>query len=279
MQIRLTGAGGANEIQTRMSAKSFRFALSVVLVGIRCLAADASAAPKTSAGSTSALPQIDAVLDRYIEALGGKAALQKITSRVVKGEGESSMLPAPTPWQFLAKAPNKRLSILTIAGFGDVLDGFDGAHGWMKNPTMPIAERGGEELAKIKRDADFYRELRLKTLYPDLAVKRLARVGEEETYVAESKPSPQSLERFYFGRTSGLLLRQDSESGAPGRPVQATAMYFSDFRVMDGVKLPYLVRIEAVNGTDNSPVVFTLRYSEVKQNLPIEDAKFQKPSE
>ncbi len=81
------------------------------------------------------MPKIDTVLARYVEALGGKAALQKVTSRVVKGEGESAMLPAPAPWQFFAKAPNKRLSVLTVAGFGDVLDGFDGMHGWMKNPT------------------------------------------------------------------------------------------------------------------------------------------------
>ena len=260
-----------------MSAKLFWLALPVGLLAIRGLAADTSTS-KTKTSSAGSLPKIDAVLNRYVEALGGKAALQKVTSRVVKGEGESSMLPAPAPWQFFAKAPNKRLSVLTVAGFGDVLDGFDGMHGWTKNPTMPVSERGGEELAKVRRDADFYRDLKLKTLYPDLAVTRLAKVGEEEAYVTESKPSPQSLERFYFGRKSGLLLRQDTESGAPGARIRAT-MYFSDFRAVDGVQVPYSVRIEAANGTDGTPVVFTLKYAEVKQNVPLEDAKFQKPTE
>ncbi len=113
----------------------------------------------------------------------------------------------------------------------------------------------------------------MKTLYPALVWKRLAKVGEAETYVAESKPSPQSLERFYFGRKGGLLLRQDTESGAPGRRIRAI-MYFSDFRAVDGVQVPHSVRIEAANGTDGTPVVFTLKYTEVKQNVSIEDAKF-----
>ncbi len=260
-----------------MSTKLFCCALWVVLSAIRCAAADAPTS-KVKAASAGSLPKIETVLDRYVQALGGKAALNRVTSRVIKGEGESSMLPARAPWQFITKAPNKRLSILTVAGFGDVLDAFDGTHAWMKNPSLPVTERSGEELAKVRRDADFYRELKLKTLYPDLAVKSLAKVGEEETYVAESKPSAQSLERFYFGRNSGLLLRQDSETTSAGTRVES-AMYFSDYRAVDGVKLAHTVRVEAANGAGGTPVIFTLKFTDVKQNVAVDDAQFRKPAE
>ena len=94
------------------------------LMRLSGLAADAAAADK----------QIDAVLDRYIEAMGGRAAIEKVTTRIIKASFEGPGMPAALDWTQYAKAPNKQLAEIDIAGMGKMLDGFDGQIAWSKTP-------------------------------------------------------------------------------------------------------------------------------------------------
>lgn len=72
------------------------------------------------------LPGIDQILDKHIEAIGGKAALKKLTSRTIKGTAEMPGTGSTFTWDFYAKAPNKQASFIDIPGFGMVREGFDG---------------------------------------------------------------------------------------------------------------------------------------------------------
>ena len=64
-------------------------------------------------------------------------------------------------WVLEAKAPNKQFSEFNNSTLGAVADGFDGTVAWSKNQSG-VRVKEGEELAKTKRDADFYRCLNLK---------------------------------------------------------------------------------------------------------------------
>lgn len=232
----------------------------------------AAAAETKPAGN---LPSVDQILDKHIEAIGGKAALKKLTSRTVKGSADMPAAGTTFNWDFYAKAPNKQASFIEIPGFGIVREGFDGQVAWSQNPGAGVREKSGEELAKQKRDADFYRDLNLKTIFPNLACKGLETVGNEETYVVEAKPSDGSLERFYFSKKNGLLRRQDSELEMPEGKIQ-TSTFIEEYRAVDGVKLPSVLRITA-NVPNQPEMVFTLKFTEIRHNVPIEDGKFAKP--
>lgn len=224
-----------------------------------------------------ALPPLDTVLSRYVEALGGRARLEQITSRVLEGEVEMSLMPGTFSLRLLAKAPNKQLSVITFPGFGEMREGFDGTNGWVKNPMVGVADRPAVELAKVRRDARFHRELEYRTLFPDLTVKRVDRSAPTPLVVAESRPDARSLERFYFDQTSGLLVRQDSEFESQNGPVSATAEYENYREVSGGVRLPHFIRITAKNA-DGTEMVLKLTVKEVKHNVPLGDAEFLKPS-
>jgi hypothetical protein len=49
---------------------------------------------------------------------------------------------------------------------------------------------------------------------------------------------------------------------------------FEDYRDVDGVKLPFTVRISSVE----PGLVSTRKYTEIKVNAPIDDAKFRMPA-
>ncbi|HKS36338.1 MAG TPA: hypothetical protein VJW76_04045 [Verrucomicrobiae bacterium] len=217
-------------------------------------------------------PTVDSILDKFVEVSGGKSALEKIKSRTIKGELE--MLGSTSDWVMSAKAPNKQFSEFNNPAFGAVVEGFDGTVAWSRNQGG-VRVKEGEELAKLKRDADFYRDLNLKTLYPDLAYKGTDKVDGEEVRALESKPSASSKERFSFSTKSGLLVLQESEFEGPQGKL-SVRVRVDDYRVVDGIKYPHSLKFRIDAG--GQEFEFGIKVKEVKHNVSLEDAKFAKPN-
>lgn len=217
---------------------------------------------------------VDAVLAKYVDASGGKAALEKVTSRVVKIKIESEAF-GPSEGQVYSVAPNKLRSHIDLPNSGAIDEGFDGSVAWAKSPWQELREKSGDELAKAKRDAEFYRILKFKSLYPDLALKGTEKVGDEEANVLESKPTPTSKEKFWFSSKTGLLLRQDSEFEGPQGAVAVSAVA-QDYKTIDGIKYPGAMRMKISAGGQSFEM--TMKFVEIQHNPKIEEAKFAKPS-
>ena len=215
---------------------------------------------------------VDSILDKFIEASGGKSAMEKVKSRTIKGDLD--LMGSTADWVLEAKAPNKQFSGFNNSILGVVADGFDGTVAWSKNQTG-VRVKEGEELAKTKRDAEFYRYLNLKKLYPDLGYKGTDKVDGEEVYVLESRPSASNKERFSFSTKSNLLIRQESEFEGPQGKVSLTVR-LTDFRPVDGIKYAHSLKFKISTGEQE--LEFAIKVKEVKHNVAIEDAKFVKPT-
>jgi hypothetical protein len=239
------------------------------LLAISCVLAIANSATGAQESLT-----VDSVLEKYVRASGGKSALEKISSRTIKGKLENQMIPGGAEWRFYAKAPDKQLVEVEIPGLGKSEDGFDGQVAWSKNAAGLRSKTGGE-LDKAKRDSQFMRELNFKTVFPNLVVKGVGKVDGEDSNVLEFKTAGGSKETFYFSKSSGLLLRQDSEfSTGQGQVISKAG--FSDYRSVDGVNFPH-----AIKGSLNmagQEFEFTLKITEVQHNTKMEDSKFSKPA-
>ena len=217
-------------------------------------------------------PAVDSILDKFVEASGGKSAMEKIKSRTIKGDLD--LMGSTADWVLEAKAPDKQFSGFNNSILGVVADGFDGTVAWSKNQSG-VRVKEGEELAKTKRDAEFYRYLNLKKLYPDLGYKGTDKVDGEEVHVLESKPSASNKERFSFSTKSNLLIRQESEFEGPQGKVSLTVR-LTDFRPVDGIKYAHSLKFKISTGEQE--LEFAIKVKEVKHNMAIEDAKFVKPT-
>ncbi len=227
-----------------------------------------------SAAAAEKVTPVEAVLGKYVEAMGGKAALEKITARTCKGRVEIPSMSVASDWNFQGRAPNKQITSWQLPGSGLMADGFDGVTAWAKSPSG-LRVKQGEELAKVKRDAEFHRELKMKALYPDLAYKGSEMLDGEAVQLLESKPSPTSKERFWFSSKTGLLVRQESEFAGPQGKVHVNARMF-EFRVVDGVRYPHLLKCAVQVGDQKFD--FSIKLAEIKHNGPIADAVFAKPA-
>ncbi|HEV2669236.1 MAG TPA: hypothetical protein VG324_30240, partial [Blastocatellia bacterium] len=217
-------------------------------------------APKTDA-KAAPLPTVDEILDKNVKAVGGKEAIEKITSRSMKGSFDLEAFGVSgAPVEMLAKAPNKTAMKIDVTGFGVVNRGFDGSTGWDSNPMTGLRELSGVELAQMKRSADFYQELNLKKHYTKMEVKGKEKVGSYETYVIEATPAEGSVEKFYFDVNTGLLVRQDGESDSP-QGKMPLEIYMEDYRVVDGVKISHTVK------QVNPAMTIVIKITEVKNNV------------
>jgi hypothetical protein len=226
------------------------------------------------AARTQSAPQapltIDQILEKNIEASGGRAALEKITSITARGTISVPDAGVEGTIQLYQKAPNKALTIVDLGGMQQ-REGFDGAIGWSDDPQNGVREKAGVELAEAKRGAVFSRELRMKELFKTLTVKGREKVGAADAYVVEAVPAEGTPATLYYDATSGLVIRQLVTRQSPQGPIDVDVA-LEDYRAVDGVKRPFRIR--------QATAMFTavVQLTEVTHNAQIDDAMFRKPN-
>jgi zinc protease len=244
---------------------AFLFALMAIIPAF------AQTKPADKPAPATALPTVDQIIEKSIQATGGKAAHEKLNSRVSKGQLEIPAMGAGGPFESYAKAPNKAKSIITIDGYGVIEQGFDGTVGYSSDPQTGLREMTGAELAATKREADFYAGIKFKEYFPKATVKGKDKVGDREVYVIDATPTEGAPETFYFDTQSGLLLRTDVERDTPQGKMKIQ-VYMEDYKEVDGVKVPFIVRQEMPT------MNIVIKFTEIKHNVPVEDAKLKRPT-
>jgi hypothetical protein len=240
------------------------------------LALSQAAPPVQSAKSASrpdpAAPTADQIVDKYIEASGGRAAWEKLNSRVSKGTITVAAANVSGPLEIDEKAPNKLLVSVTISG-SVFLQGFDGKVGWSEDPQNGLREQTGAELTEVTREADFYHPLDLRKLYTTLRVAGTGKVGERTAYVLEATPPEGgNPDRIYFDAQTGLPIRVITQHHNLDGSVEDFQEDFDDYRAVDGIKIPFAVE------QSDSQLAFSIKLEEVRHNVELKDTEFEKPA-
>ena len=202
------------------------------------------------------------------QAAGGAAAIEKVTSRVMKGAitfGDRNV-----PIDIFSKDPDKRVSF-THTPDGDSVTAFDGHEGWLGVPGRPVRDMHGSDVDAAAMDADLHFATHLKGMFSEARFGGSERVEGHDAYVVVGQREGKTPIKLYFDAQSGLLLRLVRFGETPlGR--LATQIDYADYREASGVKIPFRWTLARPGGR------FTIEISEVKQNVPVDDAKFAKPA-
>ena len=107
------------------------------------------------------LPSARAIVDRHVEAIGGREALRKHSSRYIWASLDIVGQRTRGTVHVYSARPNKRVLRVDQSDAGSAVTGFDGEIGWRKESgKSPMAIRG-RELLQLRDDAVF--DLDLKT--------------------------------------------------------------------------------------------------------------------
>jgi photosynthetic reaction center cytochrome c subunit len=212
-------------------------------------------------------PPADQLLDKYISAIGGAEALQRVTSRVQKGT-LTAFGGQHFPVDVYSKAPEKRLSVMHLSN-GDSVTAFDGKQGWLSVPGR-VHMMSAAENAAARMDADLYFPLHVKTLYEKFRVDTVENVDGHDTYLVVGRSEAQPPLRLYFDKESGLLLRLIRYAETPLGRIP-TQIDFADYRDANGLKVPFRWTLSRPGNQ------FTIQVEQLQQNVPVDDAKFVAP--
>lgn len=228
-------------------------------------------APKPAQEAAKAEFTAEQIIEKSIEASGGRAVMEKMTSTTAKGTVDITFAPGSSATtELFAKAPNKRLIITTVEGFGVIRQGFDGTTAWAEDPNGGLREVKGAQLEQTKRESVFNGALKWRELYPKAELKGKEKIGDRDVYVIVLTPAAGKPVTQYFDAQTFLLTRQtmnvETEQGAMDIKAE-----FADYRDVNGVKAPFEIRQTLPMGD------IIIKMTEIKNNVPIEDAKFEKP--
>jgi hypothetical protein len=210
------------------------------------------------------------IIDKHIEATGGRAAYEKQKSLYLKGTVEFTGQSIKGKIKTYMKTPDKILVILSLEGFGDFNQGYDGKIAWSQDPINGLQTLGGMEKARLAREAG-NSILQWKQFYKSVEVVGTEKVGERNTFKVKFTPTEGKPSYQYFDKETFLVLRADTvqESAQATMDVQS---YMSDYRFVGGVKMAFKSRVTMPQGE------MVVQFTQAMPNYAIEDSMFAYPA-
>jgi len=223
----------------------------------------------------------DEIVEKYLAALGGRAAFSKVKSRSSKG---SIVVSSPVgdlvgTIEVLNQAPNKSRTFVQLdlsgVGLGKVVQDqrFDGTGGYVIDTLQGNREiTSGDQFESMKNGSFPNPLLTYKEAGMTVELAGKEKVGEREAYVLVVKPKSGPASRQYIDAESYLPIKVVTKVNAPqaGGEIEQTQEMF-DFKEVDGIKIPFRIK------TSNPLQTLTVTISQVEHNTPIDQSLFSKP--
>lgn len=201
------------------------------------------------------LPTLKWILERYIQAVGGREAVERLSTRSCRGSyiyGDSP--PNTIVLAAYAKVPDKWIMSFHSPDW-TVKNGFDGTMGWRQDAD------------RIQLVDDFSRSIsgwwlnpqgpvQLQEYFPNFDLKKKEIREERGVYVVESTAAGGVKHTLEFDAETGLLTRIDNR------------WILEDYRQVDGIRFPFRMLLNR-----NRTFVF----DEVKHNVAIDEHLFAMP--
>lgn len=219
-------------------------------------------------------PTVEQIINKSIDALGGRAALASLTSVVMTGTTEVVAYNSSGDTTTYAQSPDKFATLTDFEGYGTVGHGYDGKIGWRADPQQGNTDLTGSQLSNARLEAEFEGILHWNDLYPKSEVTGTDKVEGRDCWVVKMTPAEGGPVTRYFDTQTYLLDKFVTTGDTPQGPGQIT-VELSDYRdIGDGVKLPYTLKLTVPGVGD-----LITTYQTIKYNVPIDAAKFAKPTE
>ena len=225
--------------------------------------------------SVPGLQRPEAILDKYLEALGGTQRLSAMTSWVAKGSSLGfGGFGGGGRVEIDAKAPDQRSTVIDFPdapGRDASVRSYDGKVGWMKTPLSVLGEyqSSGSELDGARLDAELSFPGQIKQVLTNLRTLEPATIDDVACDVVQANGPGRVFVTLYFDKKTGLLARSIRYGASPiGRiPTQVD---YADYRDVNGIKMPFKFTFSWLDGRDQ------FQLTSVQLNVPIDAGRFER---
>jgi zinc protease len=219
----------------------------------------------TNASAT--VPSVEQIFSKYFAATGGKAATM-VKTLVLKGTREASQ---SRNWQneITLATPNKFL-IVTTTPQSTNRQIINGDKGWIVNGNNVQNLSATEALDAGRSLRELFSLIKVKPS-PSMTFGGIQKIGELDAYMVENATDTKT-ERYYFDSQTGLLLRKSTWRKTVLMPFPEQ-VDFEDYRDVDGLKLPFVIRYSAIDSFDS----WTRAFTEIKRDAAVSESLFNRP--
>jgi zinc protease len=199
------------------------------------------------------------VLDNYIKAVGGEKALKAVKTVYTKSTGTIQ----GTPLEFTMKvsSDNKQAVEIVVMGMSMFKQVVNEKAGYSVQQGQRM-EMEAAEYAESKASAVPFEELTLAA-NKDVKLTGIEAINGADAYAVKNGKTV-----YFYDVTSGLKVAESQEEEGPDGQKATLFTYYSDYKDVKGVKMPYKIN-------KNIGVELDLSVNEVKINEGVTAADFQ----
>src|ERR1022692_80283 len=157
--------------------------------------------------AADALPTGEAVLDKYIEVTGGKAAYEKKNTEVSTGVMEFIGKGVKGKIMSYQAAPTKSYTVVEIDGIGKMEEGTDGVVAWERSALKGPRLKSGEEKAVALRAASIQHDIHWRDFFQKVECTGVEPIDGAVCYRVMLTPKDGQPETRYYDKKTSLLVR------------------------------------------------------------------------
>ncbi len=211
------------------------------------------------------LPSAQSIVDKYIEAIGGKDAIAGIKNSVSKGNMMIVAMGMSATSTSYVELPNA-VSIMEIEGFGEFLSGIKDGTPWSSNMMAGDQVLEGAEAKGAMQQSDPQMWLHWKNYFTSAETVGEEAVGDAAAWKVAFTPEEGAVMNYWFDKESGLIIQ--SEGPGIGGPATNT---MSDYKDVGGVLVAHSITSEGGQGA------IEITMESIEHNTTIDSSVFEVP--
>jgi zinc protease len=218
------------------------------------------------------LPKGETIVDKYIEATGGKAAYEKVKSDISTGSMTLGAMNLKGSMVAFSQAPDKRIVEVTFEGIGKMTEGATGDLAWSMSAMQGPRVKEGDEKAESLRQSRYNSDVNWRDVYKSAETTGSETVDDKDCYKVlmtskDGKPSTR-----WYDKKTGLLVKMSMTSKSPMGEVSVD-IFPTDYRKEGDVLMPH----KTISKLAGQELIMTI--DKVEQNVQIPKEKFDPPAE
>jgi hypothetical protein len=218
------------------------------------------------------LPKADEILDKFVEATGGRAAYEKVHTEKWNGTFEFLGKGIKGKVTSYRAEPNKSVTVVELEGVGTIQDGTDGQTAWQSSSLQGPRVKQGDERDASLREATLRAPLYWRKLYKHAETTGSEMVGGQPCYKVVLTPESGKPETQYYDKKSGLLVKVTMVMASPMGEIPSETE-LGEYKEESGLRQPHRVQQKALGQE------FLINIDHVDYNVDIPSDRFDVPAD
>lgn len=206
------------------------------------------------------------VINEYIAAIGGKEALEGVTSIVTEMSG--SFRGQTMNLTMKQMAPNMMAQEVAMAGMGTVFSQkFDGEKGTMSQ--MGMSQDMPAEMVEEYKKSSLFKELGMLADPSKMTLKGAEETAQGPAYVIVLEAAGDANTAIYYSMETGLKLQEVTTAKLPSGEEVSQATTYGDYKDVNGIMMPHMMEVPMAGQA------IKMNADTIKINEPLTKADFE----